>query len=144
MVLRVTVRHKGIDAYQAVLARVNPSKNPGVVRASFDAIARRLRTVLQENWLKGPRPRRLGQVTGQLAESVAIDRGDLPRAVEVGVPRRLFWYEFHELGLGPWPRVESMAPALDEVLPEMADIHIDAWRAAADVGPGGVRSRPGL
>lgn len=144
MALRVAVRTRGVKEFQAVLRRVNPSRNPEVGRRGLLKIAKRLEQVTVREFMSGPRPRRLGQVTGETARSLQSDRSELPRAIETGIPRALFWVDVHEEGLGRWPRRAFIEPALERVLPEMADLFIAGWMEAAKLGRGAARQGVGL
>ncbi len=92
----VSIRLRGTREAQALLSRLTPADNSEILRSAFeDSIGPRLVAGIQ-GFLRGPRPGRLGRVSGSLHDSVSFTvRG---ARLEAGVPDSHFWFDLHEFG----------------------------------------------
>lgn len=93
--------------------KITPPKNFPIVLANLGKLDDRLlaagekgiklgleftRTVVQREFLQGPRPRRLGEVTGRLRNSIAIDVKRSGKGVIGRIGSNVKYAKFHEFG----------------------------------------------
>lgn len=120
---------RGLRELREGLAALDPARNPRGRTRALLAGAELLRRGIRAN-LAGPRPRRLDEVTGELRASVGIDP-EVPTEARIGVPASLFWYEFHELGLGRFPKRPAVLEAIESALDELESAFAFWWEAQA-------------
>lgn len=124
---------------RAQLAKIDPARN----RRIFAKAAIEAAFLIQENAagvqiLRGgggvrraraPHPTKLTSRTGRLRGDIAVDRGPLPQAVEIGSD--LAYAATHEFGRSPIPKRPFMAPALKKIRPKIAAIVAKVWKREA-------------
>lgn len=132
----------------AFVRAFNALENPQpAMRAGLLAIGRRVQGVSRASYLSGPRPERLGRVTGNLARGIFVDESGVPFFVDVGSPE--IYGPVHEFGAtitarsrnrmvwgqgangGPpfrsgervvIPARPFLGPAVEDVTPDMANL----------------------
>lgn len=130
MPIGVRVKVRGQERYAQALRSIEPRRNPGAIRRAMIDSERILLSEIDDR-LQGPRPRFLGEVTGELRRSPTSDRSGLPFSLEVGFPGRMFWIEFHEFGLGRFRKRSVVLPALEDALRVIPGRFLHHWEAAA-------------
>ncbi len=126
--VQVTGELAGVRRLQRILERVN---DPKVISGALRRGARELKRQMRIH-VSGPRPERLGIVTGELHSSFEIETRDLPDRISVGT--ELVWAEGHEIGRGTRERPFA-APALEIALAKMPGFFIDELKSARDSVP---------
>lgn len=136
-----------------VLSRLQPPELHRALEAGLVDSANRVVSIAKRKYLRGPRPGKLGVVTGSLLRSLRVDRRGLPFAVEIGSD--LVYAPVHEFGAtirprkaeylhfktrdGAWVRTKEVTiparpflqPALDDATPEFEQIFAKAIRRVA-------------
>ena len=125
MGLKIEFKTEGVEEFRKVIRKINPEKNPKVIRKAMLETGRLLQRTVKEKYLRGPRPRRLDRVTGELSRSIVRDERKLEEFVGVGT--ELFWAEFHEVGLGRFRKRPFIEPAVDDVMDKLPGIFLEAW-----------------
>jgi hypothetical protein len=127
MAVALSISVEGIAEVDALLGRINPKKNPAVVRRALLKAGALTQSIAAKEKIKRggkgpPEKDRLTSRTGTLRRSIGINRGPLPWAVEVGTP--LIYGVVHEVtGAGKAKRVRPfLKPALDKAAKSFDDI----------------------
>ncbi len=122
--MQLSIKVKGDDRLRAALDKLCPRKNPEAIRRAMNASAETLLR-RQRSHLEGPRPHRLGRVSGKTWRSIAIDKSALPFSIEVGAPGRLWWLEGYEAGTDVRGHRPFIVPAIDDALPSEIPDHFE-------------------
>jgi hypothetical protein len=130
----MSVTTTGAERYRHVLATLKPRDNPRATRAAMRDSGKLLKKTIP-NYLRGPRPHRLESVTGELVKSVTENRSELPWAIEAGIPRKLYWAEWHETGDG-FRRRPFVEPALEAALDRIPAYFLAHWEESIARLPG--------
>ena len=119
------------------LEKMDPGRNKRILRNSLLESAFLLQGDAAKNQIihgarkSPPVPGRLTNRHGGqgLVGSIAVDRGPLPFAIEVGSGKR--YAPLHEHGLGNMPKRPFLKPALDKIAPRFGDIVVKHWKREA-------------
>ena len=127
MATRFTLKLRGAKEFQAALGRLSPAKNPVVMRRALGEIGDLGAETTRDEYLQGGGRSRLQRQTGELRDSIEVDKSGLPKKVRWGTP--IFpWPEFHENGLGRWPKRPFIKPALREAMKRAEAIVLHHWK----------------
>ena len=91
-----------------------------IMKRFLTRVGIKVQSIARKDFLRGPRPRVLGIVSGDLARSITVDKSGLPDSIEVG--SRLVYAPVHEFGL-PRKGIRArpfISTALDKATPEFA------------------------
>ena len=133
MPVSVRIDLKGNKAYQRMLTRINPKKNPKFVTRALLKAALLVQELAATEKIKrsGPKdvvdPIRVTSRTGTLRRSIAIDKAGTPHFITIG--SNLIYAGVHELGSkdGNTRARPYLKPALDDVSKKMAAIFAKEW-----------------
>ena len=96
MAVSVAVRLDIPPGLERALGAFQPPRLDSIFSRSLNRVALDIQTIATTRHLRGPRPVKVDVVTGALRRSVRVDRGHLPRFVEVGSD--LVYAPVHEFG----------------------------------------------
>lgn len=122
MAIELRVRERGAKAFQARMRQIQAPAVGDVHKRALGRGGERVRSTAKTVYLSG---KALQSRTGRLMRSIRIDRGGLPRYVEVG--SNLIYAAPHEFG---WPGHNLparpfMRPAGERELKGIADIYAE-------------------
>lgn len=107
---------------------LDPAAHPEFVSAALRACMEDVLDTSRRTQLSGPRPLELDRVTGELANSLAIDDSALPNAITGGTS--VVYAPVHEFGRQG--KLSFLAPALDLALPRFPDLVEREWLRSFD------------
>ena len=144
MAVSLAVRLTIPPGLEVALGAFQPPRIGNIFGRTLNRVGLDVQTIATTKHMRGPRPAKLGQITGDLRRSIRVDRGHSPRFVEVGSD--LVYAPVHEFGAkinakgggfltfklrdGTFRKVRSVTiparpylqPALDEASKRGADI----------------------
>lgn len=132
--VELQINEQQVRSVQEAIQRITPSRNAEEIvgreflRWAFDTTA-----IAKRDYLRGPRPRRLGVVTGRLLNSISPEWKRKPWEIAVGTD--VLYGRTWELGLGggPIPKRPFLQPAgeraIKKVPQRLLDHWVDEWRA---------------
>ena len=123
--ITINARLKGNRELVAALRRMNPRKNPGLLRRPMERSGVLIQNVMVDRWLSGPRPKRLGRRTGKTAASIGIDRSGLPLAIRVG--SRSDFLDAFAYARGKQRRFAVIRLGVQEALKVIPPIFLEEW-----------------
>jgi len=133
MALVIAAKLKFDPGVKRKLAKLNPTATPRVFEKAAMEVALRIQTLAQKKYIlsgNGPvHAKYLTHRTGNLRDSIRVDRSGLPRKIEVGT--EVLYGAYHETGKGVKKARPFMAPALKEVQPKIPAIFVKHWKREA-------------
>ena len=97
MPVKIEVKQRGIASATRRLRGLTPQETPEIVSRAMRASAEEIRRVARDRYMSGPSSRtRLGERTGNLKASLALDTTKLPYQIRVG--SGLVYAPIHEFG----------------------------------------------
>jgi hypothetical protein len=118
---------EGADKLQRALKRGTPKLHPKILVQPMRDWALDTQLVSKRDYLTGPRPERLGVVTGRLRGSIAVDLLQAPRYVDVGT--NVVYGPVHEFGGKHHPARPFLRPAAEEAFRGFERDLAKAWEA---------------
>jgi phage gpG-like protein len=118
--IEIKVNEAQLRSVQRSIERITPSRNAEeIVGREFLRWAQDTVRISKTEYLRGPRPHRLGVVTGRLINSISPDWRGRPWAIAVGTDVK--YGKVHELGLGRMPKRPFLKPAGDKAAVGLAE-----------------------
>jgi hypothetical protein len=126
----------GTKELQRKLKKMNPEANKAIMVDSLGELALLIQQDVRNNQLPfGTAKARFNSLTsrsGTLRKGIQINRGPLPRAIEVRAEGKAKVYApLHEFGLGRHRKRTFMQPALEKIAPKFGDVVLKHWKKQA-------------
>ena len=126
--MKLAVQVSGIQTLKRALKKGTPKFNPDILRKPMREWAIDTVSIAKTEYLNGPRPQRLGRVTGRLSRSVMPDMRSAPLWAEVGT--NVEYAPTHELGLNKRKRRPFIKPAAEKAFRRFEQDLLIAWAGA--------------
>ncbi len=135
--MRVTVT--GTRELRAALRRANPEENNRIMQNGMKSAALEIQKNAALKQIKRggggkrnaapPVPGRLTSRAGTLRDSIRVNHGPLPFAIEIGTD--LTYGVVHEFGSKTHPPRPFLKPALSAIAPRFGEIFVREWKKEA-------------
>lgn len=126
-VANLTASVQGVEKVALAFGTTMPANIRAELRRAVDRLALELQAKVKRDWLTGPRPQRLGVLSGTLRRSINLARIDTPTEVKAQVGTNVIYGHAWELGnVKNWQKqVQPARPFLRPAYEELRS-HIQA------------------
>ena len=127
MTVSVKITMDGLPKLVRALSSMTPERNARILTMPMREWAIDTQMISKDQYLTGPRPQRLGVVTGRLRSSIGIDLLGVPRFVDVGTD--VVYGPTHEFG-DPSRNIPArpfLRPAAEEAFAHFETDLLESW-----------------